>query len=80
MTNNCRHHHFLVPLFADEATEEDERVEVEVQVPAAPAPYEPLESLLNDCEAAIPLFQPAHLKWQYRSRDERLIAFSNHTF
>lgn len=41
---------------------------------------QPLESLLHQCEATVPLFQPSRLRWHYRSRDERLIAFSNHTF
>lgn len=40
----------------------------------------PLESLLNDCVAIKPIFLPAYLKWHYRSRDERLISFSNHNF
>ncbi len=41
---------------------------------------EPLESLLNDSVAVVPIFQEAHLRWHYRSRDERLIKFSNHYF
>jgi len=41
---------------------------------------EPLESLLDDCVAIYPVFQQAHLRWHYRSRDERLIKFSNHSF
>ena len=41
---------------------------------------EPLESLLDDCVAINPVFLPAFLKWHYRSRDERLIGFSNHYF
>ncbi len=40
----------------------------------------PLESLLNDCVAVYPVFESADLRWHYRSRDERLIAFSNHYF
>jgi len=40
----------------------------------------PLESLLDDCVASVPVFQEAYLKWHYRSRDERLINFSNHYF
>ncbi len=40
----------------------------------------PLESLLHECQAVAPFFQPTSLRWHYRSRDERLIAFSNHTF
>ncbi len=40
----------------------------------------PLESLLSDCKAMVGLFREAHLRWHYRSRDERLIAFSNHHF
>ncbi len=41
---------------------------------------EPLESLLDDCVAINPVFLPAFLAWHYRSRDERLINFSNHYF
>ncbi len=41
---------------------------------------EPLESLLDDCVAIVPVFEQTHLRWHYRSRDERLIAFSNHYF
>ena len=41
---------------------------------------EPLESLLDDCVAVVPVFEQAHLRWHYRSRDERLIKFSNHYF
>jgi len=41
---------------------------------------EELESLLDDCKAIEPFFKPAHLKWHYRSRDERLINFSNHYY
>lgn len=40
----------------------------------------PLDSLLDDCQAIVPVFQESHLKWHYRSRDERLIKFSNHYF
>lgn len=40
----------------------------------------PLESLLDDCVAAVPVFKETYLKWHYRSRDERLINFSNHYF
>ncbi|MPZ14159.1 MAG: DUF3320 domain-containing protein [Chloroflexi bacterium] len=59
---------FSSALFADE---EEEREDEGMQ---------PLESLLHECEASVPLFQPAHLRWHYRSRDERLIDFSNHAF
>jgi very-short-patch-repair endonuclease len=41
---------------------------------------EVLESLLHDCQATVPLLQPAWLRWHYRSKDERLIAFSNRAF
>lgn len=41
---------------------------------------EPLESLLDDAVATVPLFREAYLKWHYRSRDERLIKFSNAFF
>jgi very-short-patch-repair endonuclease/DNA polymerase III delta prime subunit len=39
-----------------------------------------LESLLDDCVAVEPVFQREPLKWHYRSRDERLINFSNYYF
>jgi len=42
--------------------------------------FEPLESVLNDCVAVFPVFDQAHLRWHYRSKDERLIQFSNHAF
>lgn len=41
---------------------------------------EPLESLLDECVASVPAFREAHLRWHYRSQDERLIRFSNHWF
>lgn len=40
----------------------------------------PLESLLNDCVSVDPVFKGTYLRWHYRSRDESLIAFSNHYF
>lgn len=40
----------------------------------------PLESLLDDCIAIVPVFHESYLRWHYRSRDERLIKFSNHFF
>ena len=43
-------------------------------------PEEPLESLLDDCVAVVPFFRETSLKWHYRSRDERLIKFSNSLF
>ncbi len=39
---------------------------------------EPLESLLDDCCAIHPFFTDERLLWHYRSKDERLIKFSNH--
>jgi len=39
-----------------------------------------LESLLDDCIASVPVFKESYLKWHYRSRDERLISFSNNYF
>ncbi len=41
---------------------------------------EELESLLDDCKASVPVFQETDLKWHYRSRDEKLINFSNHYY
>jgi very-short-patch-repair endonuclease len=43
-------------------------------------PEGPLESLLDDCVAIVPFFRETSLKWHYRSRDERLIKFSNSLF
>jgi len=40
----------------------------------------PLDSLLDDCVAIRPHFQESQLRWHYRSRDERLIKFSNQNF
>lgn len=40
----------------------------------------PLESLLDDCIAIYPIFEQAYLRWHYRSKDERLIQFSNFYF
>jgi very-short-patch-repair endonuclease/DNA polymerase III delta prime subunit len=42
--------------------------------------FEPLESLLDDSVAVFPVFDQSHLRWHYRSHDERLITFSNHYF
>ncbi|PLV57031.1 DUF4011 domain-containing protein [Thermotoga sp. SG1] len=41
---------------------------------------EPLESFLDECIALPQMFKQGYLKWHYRSRDEQLIAFSNHYF
>jgi len=41
---------------------------------------EPLQSLLDDCVAIVPVFDRTRLLWHYRSRDERLIKFSNRQF
>lgn len=41
---------------------------------------EPLESLLDDCVRIYPVFDQSHLRWHYRSKDERLIKFSNYYF
>lgn len=42
--------------------------------------FEPLESLLDNCIAIKPVFQERKIVWHYRSKDERLIQFSNHYF
>lgn len=60
---------FEAALFLEE--EEDDEAE---------GGQQPLESLLDDCVAVVPVFQEAHLRWHYRSRDERLVGFSNHNF
>jgi len=60
---------FAASIFADEDAEEGTQLE-----------FEPLESLLDDSVAVVPTFQEAYLRWHYRSRDERLIKFSNHYF
>lgn len=41
---------------------------------------EPLESLLDDCIAIKPVFLENRIVWHYRSKDERLIQFSNRYF
>jgi len=41
---------------------------------------EPLDSFLDECIALPRVFKQGYLRWHYRSRDERLIAFSNHYF
>jgi len=41
---------------------------------------EPLESLLDDCIAIEPVFLENRIVWHYRSKDERLIQFSNRYF
>ncbi len=61
---------FESSLVCEDDDEEDEPGEGQV----------PLESLLDDCVAIVPVFQESHLHWHYRSRDERLIRFSNHFF
>jgi len=58
-----------------EFDENDESIDGDAEVAD-----EPLESLLDDAVATVPLFREAHLKWHYRSRDERLIKFSNAFF
>jgi very-short-patch-repair endonuclease len=42
--------------------------------------FEPLQSLLDECVAIVPVFERSRLLWHYRSRDERLIKFSNREF
>lgn len=42
--------------------------------------FEPLESLLDNCIAIEPVFQESKIVWHYRSKDERLIQFSNRFF
>lgn len=42
--------------------------------------FEPLESLLDNCIAIEPVFQENRIVWHYRSKDERLIQFSNSKF
>jgi len=63
------------PYFKASVFEEGEEFEEEQQ-----QGVKPLESLLNDSVAVVPIFQDAHLRWHYRSRDERLIKFSNNYF
>jgi superfamily I DNA and/or RNA helicase len=67
----------LPPTSFLEASVFDDSEEVEEEVGAAP---EPLESLLDDCRAIVPVFRESHLRWHYRNRDERLIKFSNYSF
>ena len=42
--------------------------------------FEPLESLLDNCIAIEPVFHESKIVWHYRSKDERLIQFSNRFF
>ena len=67
----------LPPTSFFEASVFDEDEESEGDLYTVP---DPLDSLLDDCKAIVPVFQEAHLRWHYRSRDERLIKFSNHYF
>lgn len=63
--------HQLPPTSFFEVMEADEDMDDENII-------EDLESILNEAEAAgLP---PKMLKWHYRSKDESLIAFSNHNF
>lgn len=61
---------FMSSLLSDEEEIEDEEQ----------ASLDPLDSLLDDAVAVVPHFDEAYLRWHYRSRDERLISFSNHYF
>ncbi|HOQ44600.1 MAG TPA: DUF3320 domain-containing protein [Bryobacteraceae bacterium] len=61
---------FEVSLTAEEEEDEDDGTSGQA----------PLESFLDDCVAVVPVFQEVYLRWHYRSRDERLIKFSNHYF
>ncbi len=45
--------------------------------PEETLPTDDIESLLQSFANTLPLRQVRHLSWHYRSRDERLIAFSN---
>ncbi|WP_051367175.1 AAA domain-containing protein [Hamadaea tsunoensis] len=51
--------------------------EVEPVGPEDEAYTDDVESLLQAFSSVLPLPQVTHLAWHYRSRDERLIAFSN---
>jgi superfamily I DNA and/or RNA helicase len=61
---------FFEASLAPEEGEEDDAMEVQA----------PLDLLLDECVAVVPVFQESDLRWHYRSRDERLIKFSNHFF
>jgi very-short-patch-repair endonuclease len=60
---------FDASVILDESAESDATEELE-----------PLESLLDECVSIWPVFEQTHLRWHYRSRDERLVRFSNHYF
>ena len=62
---------FDASLLANDSEVEDEEEQVAPEI---------LESLLDDCVASVPTFHESELRWHYRSRDERLIKFSNHHF
>jgi very-short-patch-repair endonuclease len=55
-----------------------DRVDTPVEAPDDEDAYtDDVESLLQAYSSVLPLPQVTHLAWHYRSRDERLIAFSN---
>jgi len=65
--------HQLPPTaFFDKVDSETEPVEEDEE-----AYTDDVESLLHSFSSVLPLPQVTHLAWHYRSRDERLIAFSN---
>jgi very-short-patch-repair endonuclease len=54
-----------------------DRVDTPVETEDEEAYTDDVESLLQAYSSVLPLPQVTHLAWHYRSRDERLIAFSN---
>lgn len=67
--------HQLPPTaFFDRAEPDDED---DLDFDRVDLPTDNIESLLQSFANVLPLDQVKHLSWHYRSRDERLIAFSN---
>jgi len=68
--------HQLPPTAFFDRVEPDEE-ELGLELDEADLPTDNIESLLQSFANVLPLDQVKHLSWHYRSRDERLIAFSN---
>lgn len=65
--------HQLPPTAFFHRSENTEEIEPDEEA----LPTDDIESLLQSFANVLPLDQVKHLSWHYRSRDERLIAFSN---
>lgn len=69
--------HQLPPTAFFNRAEPDEQDALDFDEREADLPTDNIESLLQSFANTLPLDQVKHLSWHYRSRDERLIAFSN---